>query len=840
MPDRRRAHPEKVSPAAGDTLVTAAADGRAKRAADTVPKLAATLLGLLLLALAGFASYNSDYVFAAYWKVFVRLPGMLPGQYYFFPVWWVLTVLPAALFGLGFIFPAFRQALRASWRQPRAVLPVLAAFAVFALTMIPAEFYTTPTGDTGTKMVFYLVVAGTGTVLFLAGFSDKLRFLDEPMRRLEGWVMNLDRRLFMLLLFGFTFAVANLTSWLVFAHMPHIQDSVAQVFQARIFATGRLCLESPRFPDFFDYTHIINNGRWYSQYLFLHSLLLMLGVFIGAPWVINPLLGGLTIPLVYLLGRELHGERTGRLAGVLACFSPFIFDMSAEYMNHSSALLFATLFLLFYFRTLKRGIRGFAPGKQGQPPISADRKSDGSPHIPALDAGGWHQPLVAGVALGLVANVRPYTALALAAPLALYGLYRIVREPGRYLPRFLLMAAAAGAVTSMVFVYNWLVNGDPMLWGYVVKWGPGHEVGFGKSGWGAMHTPYRGLVNTLQTLNQTNKFLFEWPVPAAIPILALFAAGRRGRADWLPAAVFLSLLLAFFFYWFQNTRFGPRFMYESAACLVILTVRGAGQFGQFLRRRFGLAVSDESAATFVRRAWPVLTALAVGVGLPPLFRTFRSYNDVEPTTARTVERAGVKNAVVFLYHLGHGFSFNTLDLGGDIVYAKDYGLLNAALTLSYPDRQYYYANRDTLRALTDIAFPRSRLRQALGEMAGFLGDTLSAGYRTVIWPFADIPLPGVGPGPRVLDPREISRAIFTGRYKLDDYLPALACWLINDEREHLRVFSFMNDLQNVIAGGYKFTLLMVTSDGTAAVYDISTATGDEVTVPGQASPVPVR
>lgn len=86
----------------------------------------------------------------------------------------------------------------------------------------------------------------------------------------------------------------------------------------------------------------------------------------------------------------------------------------------------------------------------------------------------------------------------------------------------------------------------------------------------------------------------------------------------------------------------------------------------------------------------------------------------------------------------------------------------------------------------------------------------------------------------------MSREIFTGRRELEDYLPCLACWMVGDDREHLRIFSFMDDLQNFIAGDFKFTLLAVTRDGTGAVYDISPTTGEEMMLPNQPSPVMVR
>lgn len=771
-----------------------------------------TVAGLLLMGVAAVANWSDDWLFAAHRQVFARLPGMPVRQFFFFPVWYVTFGVPLALFGLALCVRSLRRALARPWRRPRPGVGFAAAAFVLALSLLPWELASTPAAETGSKMTFYLLVAGAGLCLFLAGFYRRLRFLDRPMEQAYDRLMGISRRRFILLLFAFTFVLANLISFFTFEHLPHIQDSIAQVFQARIFARGRLFLDSPPFAEFFDYTHIINNGRWYSQYPFLHSLLMVPFVLVGAPWLTNPLLGALTVPVIYLLGRELYGERTARLAGVLACVTPFVFNMSAEFMNGASALLFAALFALFYLRLLR--------------------------------VGGRHRALLAGLFIGLVANVRPYTAFAVAVPFAGYGLWRLAREPRRLAPLLLLTVAAGGAVAGLVFVYNKLTNGDFLTFGYIVKWGKGHELGFGKSGWGADHTPLRGLVNTGNNLNLLNKYLYEWPLAAMVPILLPFAAGTRRREDWLMLAWPTSLLVAHFFYWFHNCCFGPRFLYESVPALLFLTVRGAEELGPFLRRTFGLAVSDRGAARFAGRLWPLLTAVALVVGLPPLQRVYHRYANVDRQVINNVRRAGLRNAVVFLPHLGHGFSANDLDLAGEVVYAKDYGPLNAALTVSYPGRRYYYANGDTLRPLGDIRLPVSPLAATLGELAGFLDDSLTREYAFVVWPFADLGT-GVdwldrGEGPPVTDFREVSRRIFNRSATLDDFVPLAACWLVGDRRETLLVFTLMDELRSFVLGGNKFTLLFVTADGAGAVFDVRPVSGDEVMVPEGPAVVPVR
>ncbi|NPV14200.1 hypothetical protein HPY86_04635 [candidate division WOR-3 bacterium] len=758
----------------------------------------AFFLGAIFLFLAAVTSYNSsNYLFANRWfvtdksTVFFRLPAMPPEQFYYFPLSWLLLGIALLLLLFGFLFRPFRTGLAHLFKSKAAALPFFFTLAFFLFTLYPWDFLTAKQNETGAQFMLYLSLATAGFIFLMFALYPALDFLEKPLTTTFNWLLNLKPRYFLLLTAGFFFLLANLVSYFVFEHIPHIQDSISQLFQARIFSQGKIHLPSPPFPDFFDYTHIINNGNWYSQYPWLHSFLLMFFVFLGTPWLLNPLLGTLFLFALYALGKELYDETIARTATLLATFSPYIINMSAEYMNHASALLFATLFILFYFRTVK-----------GRKPV--------------LSA------LFAGITLGAVANIRPYTALAIAAPFALYALFLLVRQPRRYLLPFILIALSTGAVTSLVFLYNYLANGNPLLFGYVVKWGPGHEVGFGRSGWGPPHTPYQGLLNMGNNFNLINKFLFESPWPALLLILIPFALPNRNRYDWLLFAGFLALPIAYFFYWFHNVCFGPRFLYEASACLFLLAARGIKELPRLLSHTFGLNPAP-NPNRFLLRAIPLTLLFTTTIALPPLYKLYHVYGGVSAIVHKAVRRAGIKNALVFCDHFGTGFSYNRLDLQGPLVYAKDYGYLNAALTLAYPDRQYYFARADTLRLLPDIKYENSRLKQTLDDLAATLADTGFVNtYKTVLWPFADIPpLPSTTHlRPQILDYRTVSRQIFSRQKSIDDYTPILALWLFDDPREHLSLFSSMDDAEHTIAGSLRFTLLRVTKNNLGAVYDI--------------------
>ena len=173
---------------------------------------------------------------------------------------------------------------------------------------------------------------------------------------------------------------------------------------------------------------------------------MMIGALIDSAWLINPLLGSLSIILIYFLGAEIYDQRTDRLASVLGALSPFLFVMSSGFMNHSSGLFYTTLFLLFFVKTIK-----------GQK---------------------WWAAIYSGISLGLLINVRPYTALAVALSFIVYSLILLICDFRRYFLRLSLLALVTLFFVGVLFTYNNSTNGSPTLFGYVVQFGKSHNPGF--------------------------------------------------------------------------------------------------------------------------------------------------------------------------------------------------------------------------------------------------------------------------------------------------------------------------------------------------------------------------
>jgi hypothetical protein len=492
--------------------------------------------------------------------------------------------------------------------------------------------------------------------------------------RIKKAVFYLSTRKLLGGVFLLVFFTTNLLSVKVFHHYPHIYDGVAQLFQAKIFLRGKLTAQAPGPREFFHYNNVIldvdGSGRWYSQYPPGHAFLLFLGLLIKAPWLVNPLFGSLSILLLYFLGRQLYDEATGRLSLFLGAASPFILFMSSEFMNHTTCAFFLILGFYWASFTERKVVAGDSAEQSGSVCHSWNRKRS-----PFLAFG-------AGAALGMAHLIRPFSAFAVSFPLMVYLMFRWIKWNKWKEAGFFLFSLALFA--GILFTYNTLSNGHPLLFGHKVLYKSEIGLGFGYSMRGyPPHTPRLGLRNLLNNLNELNLYLFQWPIPSLTFMAILLGSGRMKRQDKLLLACLAIPLLAFFFYWAQQLVLGPRYMYEVGFILILLTARGI----IFLKNILG---RDSEG-----HVWGVL-AICLVIGLFHVRSLALTYSDnychFNPTLLENIQKRGIKNALIFstFYHL----VFAGVEPGpnADIIFARDLGEeKNRELIRRYPDRKLYRA-----------------------------------------------------------------------------------------------------------------------------------------------------
>lgn len=760
-------------------------------------RLVATITGILLLVATILARWLYNQVVVNNWRIQILSGSAEGGEIFSFPL--IYLFLGAVSLGLIIIWK--NQTLRQAWlnlkQDKRYLRNFLLAATLFSLTMIPLY-------HSNQDFVTYLITGTFGIFLLFYGIYPVSGWVARFVSRLYRVLINLPIFYFLLICAGVVLIITNLLSLICFQHKPIVTDTIAQLFHARIFAQGKLYLPAPTFPEFFDVGHVIsNNGRWFSQYPPCHPALLAIGVLLGMPWLINPLLGAGAVMVFFYLGKELYDDKTGRIAALLGTGSPFLLYMSSEFMNHASALLFISLFVWFFFRMVRK-----------QSFLSA---------------------LLAGTFLGLAINVRPYTALAIATPFIVYSCYLLSRNLRRHLPRLSLMAGVTALFIGILLYYNYLTNGNPLIFGYSARWGSVHDLGFGRSAWGPVHTPLRGLLFTAIELNALNRFLFDWSIPSLVFITLLFGASRAKLKDYLLLAVSAAPVVAYFFYWSHGILFGPRWEYETLGALVVLTARGMLALPDFIQNQLRLAVPREK----------VLNGLKMLLGLCFIFTLLIPINSrmstwypkhlltVHAPIIEQAKKLHLKNAVVVtaepFYH--SAFGGNQLDLKGEVVYARDLGPLKPLLQTIYPGRKFFRATSDSFYEIEVPAYAESPLYEALWAQSEFTRQMTKVKYRTLLWPATS----GWEPfrsllgdtTVKIVPQRQFNIDIYGRLELLDDYLPAIVFWIFQDQQPHLQIFSYMDDGQSYIAAGYKFTLKYITPNKVGAVYEIDKVKGDE-------------
>ncbi len=403
-----------------------------------------------------------------------------------------------------------------------------------------------------------------------------------------------------------------LSAWVmhsVFAGNPHLVDEMAQLFHARVFAGGRLAAPVPQPADAFLITHTwITDAGWVSQYPPGQTILFAVGLLTHAEWLVNPLLGGVSAILVYVAARGLYGDRTAKAAVFLWAASAWVMFMSGTYMNHVGAVTYALVAwaALWGPRRLRLA------------------------HVVA-----------AGLALGAATATRPLDGIAAALPVLAW---LAVRREWRWLPSL----ALGGLPVAVAWGYiNWRMYGHPLTLGYTAMYGPEHGLGFHTDPWGLPFTPLIALSNAAAAVRRLNIYLFEWPLPALLPLIlwAVFARHRH-VGDIVVAIGILAAPLLYFFYWHSGFYPGPRFYYAAAPMLVIATARAW---------RWGWTVARRKRSNHVR--WDVTLATAAVVAfvwgwvtlLPARWDIYRSgLSSLKHHPERLLKQRGVSQALVII------------------------------------------------------------------------------------------------------------------------------------------------------------------------------------------------
>jgi hypothetical protein len=359
--------------------------------------------------------------------------------------------------------------------------------------------------------------------------------------------------------FGFVLWIARVQ----YNGQPHIYDAVAYLFAAKTYASGQVAAPAPALSTAFPGPFmVINDGKWFAQYPPGTSLTLVPGVWLGVPWLVEPLLGTLALLGIGLIVARLYNRMVATLTVLLGTLSPFYSYLAASYLSHTIALFYlvwGTFFLLTFL---------------------------------SKDGRGGGRLLLAAVCFGMAILTRDlvgglYTALLLCG-LALRYWRQIYRRWYSWRGMMVLALLILLAFEIFQLTVNTILTGQPLLSPRTLfypadRWGFGSDIGF----YGE-HTLAAGLMNLDQQLTILAIDLYGWPFYFTFAFLALpFLLRRANALDWFCLLGFCLVACLFVGYFYHGIYLGPRYLFETLPFLLILTARGillAGAYGAQVRR----------------------------------------------------------------------------------------------------------------------------------------------------------------------------------------------------------------------------------------------------------------
>lgn len=472
---------------------------------------------------------------------------------------------------------------------------------------------------------------------------------------------------------------------------PHVADEVVYLFQARMLSSGRLYLGGG-LPSITDYYFVYDDGlkRW-GKYPPGWPLVLSLGVLAGMPWIVNPIIHAVNLLLIYLVGKQLYGSRTGAAAAVLVLISPFMLFMGANMMSHTLSL-FLTLSIAYW------GLRARESGKN-------------------------MHAFFSGLSWGMLVATRFYTGVLFGSAvwLSVMALKKgLSQTEKRSLTAIVLSLAAAALPVTLMLYYNAALTGNPLLLPYteyIIHEYPDQptcdDIGFGEDrgcpfggSWiidGQKvkgHNIQTALLNLLLNVKLLSSQLFGWPFTSFWLIILLLYLRKNSRQDLCLIAYSMLLVLGYSLFWNTGLGYGPRYYYDASGFLVLLSARGLlAAYGDLKNRKLLKAAlrclgkkqktsAAKAAAFIVVTTMLMMLAWSIASAFMPLAVEYG--NDYQSNSSKVdlqaygnLKNLGVTDAAVIVPDLywGSGFLNNDLDLKNNVLFFREGGF-NGSLSLN--------------------------------------------------------------------------------------------------------------------------------------------------------------
>jgi len=180
---------------------------------------------------------------------------------------------------------------------------------------------------------------------------------------------------------------------------PNSQDEDVFIYQAKTLLSGRSWNVAHPLREFFKRPFIMEQGdRLFSQYLPGWPLILAFAMLIKCSVIyVNPLLGAVTILMLFFVAERIYGGRTAVISVIVTSLSSYFIFTSASFFSHTACALMVLLFVYFFLRYTREAVA--------------------------------HNIIFAGMFFGAAFLMRPFTAFLCALPPVIYLLCRNSKRP---------------------------------------------------------------------------------------------------------------------------------------------------------------------------------------------------------------------------------------------------------------------------------------------------------------------------------------------------------------------------------------------------------------------------
>jgi len=450
----------------------------------------------------------------------------------------------------------------------------------------------------------------------------------------------------------------------IFEGIPHVTDATSHLFQAKIFAMGKIFVPAPDCADAFWQPNVMMTyaGKWFTKYTPGHALLLWGGLSLGLLRWVLPFCGLTIVVVAGKLLERYDGRTCARICMLLLATSPLLLLLSGSYMSHISAMAATILGLYSWLH-------------------SRDVSTT------------WHSRLwmaLGGFFLTAAVFIRPPEVVLMGGMGLLFAL-TFNKEVWKWIFQSLPWVVL-GSIPILSFwaFWNLTIYGNPLA------------IGYGFTTEGVMHPSYQGhwgfsasfgfreaVSMLIWNLDRANSSFWGWPISL---LFIPFAFIRRGGRLLYLSSVGVGVVIGFYFFYNYQTELEARYYFLALPFFAYLTFCGMRNLVH-LRKSPGWRTFAQQGLFLLMVTFYLYSALYYWPRyLIPQYRN--SFEDCSTEIERTVREEGLSSAIVLIapfhsFAYSSGFIYNDPLLERDVLYARYSEETVACVRRAFPGRIFY-------------------------------------------------------------------------------------------------------------------------------------------------------